>query len=165
MRFTSTIAVLAALSATAFASPIAQNGFDELAPGDIPDDTPDTGDTSINDCEVSSFNNETDENSPLVSDCLTLASNIAGGGTWMNGKWTNWPTFGTCAFQAGSVHHIKVGNQDIIDLIHSSIDMFASSDGRVGASGSVDCQNMLWPQTDTTGWSIYTTGTGFQIPQ
>jgi hypothetical protein len=39
---------------------------------------------SINDCDDSSFTNASSGGSPLVADCKIMASNIAGGGTWVS---------------------------------------------------------------------------------
>lgn len=157
MRFTSASAVLATLAVTTLASPISKN---PNAPSAILEER-----DSINDCEDSSFNNDTSDASPLVSDCLILASNISPGGTWP--VWTLFnsnpyeydqlASFGTCAFGARSNAAINVGNQDIIDLIHSSIDMFQSPDGKVGADGQVDCQNQASLSTNHMWWGIYHT--------
>jgi hypothetical protein len=39
---------------------------------------------SINDCDDSSFINASSGGSPFVADCRVMASNIAGGGTWVS---------------------------------------------------------------------------------
>lgn len=119
---------------------------------------------SINDCNDSTFTDTTSSTSPAVSDCQTLASNIAGGGTW-----TIFPTdqrqlaqFGSCAFGVTAAFSwttawVKVGNQDIIDLIHSSAQMFASEDGLVGAKGAMGCQAGPVTENDEVQWEIYHT--------
>jgi hypothetical protein len=91
---------------------------------------------SINDCDVSTFIYETSDASPLVLDCLQIATNIAGGGTWEVeddiGQQHQLVQYGTCAFgvqgsRRGGLFH--VGNQDIIDLIIQSVLDFGS-DGK-----------------------------------
>ncbi|EZF27340.1 hypothetical protein H100_00636 [Trichophyton rubrum MR850] len=115
-----------------------------------------------NDCSESTFDNQTSESSPLVTDCLKIVSNIAGGGTWIVQPYAQHRLvqFGTCAFGVqtgleGSWHAIKVGNADISDLINASIDKFQWY-GKVGAKGDMPCQKV------TTGnqrvrWGIYHT--------
>jgi len=120
-----------------------------------------SADDSINDCGDSSFVDASSSGSPLVSDCLQIAANIAGGGTW---EVDSLPIqhqlvqYGTCAFGVTAngdnflnSYWYYVGNQDIIDLIHSSIDLFQWY-GLVGASGYMNCQ----PDTDVT-WGLYHT--------
>lgn len=92
---------------------------------------------SINDCGDSTFVNQSSGGSPKVPDCQQLAKNINGGGTW-----TIWPTgqhqlaqYGTCAFGAETdAGWANIGNQDIIDLINSSIQRFQWN-GLVGSKG------------------------------
>ena len=137
---------------------------------------------SINDCGDSSFTNESSSGSPTVSDCLQIATNIAGGGTWVYLPksdflcnticWQKVPQtfaliaqhqlvqYGTCAFgvTAGyqiGVAYVKIGNQDIIDLIHSSIDKFQWN-GLVGAKGELQCQTNA-SFTLKTSWGLYHT--------
>lgn len=156
MRFTSASAVLVTLAATALASPVSKNPNHPSGIIKVRD--------SINDCQDSSFNNDTTDGSPLVSDCQTLASNIAGGGSWS--VWTLFysngnafdeiASYGTCAFGVRSNAAIYVGNQDIIDLINSAIDMFQWN-GLVGADGQVDCQDQAAAATNPMHWGIYHT--------
>jgi len=121
-------------------------------------------DNQVNDCGDSSFDNETSDASPSVDDCLQIAANIAGGGEWeveaFTGEQHQLVQYGSCKFGvqpadgtfAGLNYYI--GNTDIIDLIHSSIDMFASN-GKVGSKGVMACNgngvfsggfnfNVLW---------------------
>ncbi|KAF9044226.1 putative necrosis-inducing factor-domain-containing protein [Panaeolus papilionaceus] len=99
----------------------------------------------INDCGNSWFGGETSGGSPRVDDCLTIANNISGGGTWTVALFGEHQLvqFGTCAFAVqatgGVGFDFRIGNQDIMDLIHSSIDMFQSN-GLVGARGDMGCQ-------------------------
>lgn len=113
---------------------------------------------SVNDCGDSTFVDESSPASPLISDCQHLASNIAGGGTWTIGEddQRTLATYGTCAFgvevESGFVGY--VGNQDIIDLINSSIEMFAWG-ALVGAKGEMSCQGP--GGGSITDWGLYHT--------
>ncbi|GFF25316.1 hypothetical protein IFM46972_01364 [Aspergillus udagawae] len=108
--------------------------------------------SSINDCGYSTFVNQSSGGSPRVDDCLQIARNIAGGGTWVvsavAGVHHQLLQYGTCAF---GVEHdpdfadgpiYKIGNQDIIDLINDSVNRFQWF-GLVGAKGEMDCQPTL----------------------
>jgi hypothetical protein len=116
---------------------------------------------SINDCGDSSFTDESSSASPAVADCLQIAENIAGGGTW-----TVFPPFqhqlvqyGTCAFgvTALGAGFANIGNQDIIDLINSSVQMF-SWFGLVGSKGTMPCQPEGFnDQEMNVNWGIYHT--------
>lgn len=116
------------------------------------------------DCGASSFTDETSGGSPLVADCLQIATNIASGGRWnvdsIIGKQRQLVQFGTCAFgvQGKSVGagSYFVGNQDIIDLIHSSIQMFAANSPVVGAKGVMPCNGFMSSPVHVT-WGIYHT--------
>jgi hypothetical protein len=58
----------------------------------------------------------------------------------------------SCAFAvdlSGSDHSQKIGTQDVIDLINTSIEKFAW-DGRVGSLGYMYCEPEL------TKWFLYT---------
>ncbi|PPR07930.1 hypothetical protein CVT24_000910 [Panaeolus cyanescens] len=101
----------------------------------------------INNCGDSDFINQTSGGSPFVSDCLQIAANIAGGGSWAVALLTHRQLvqYGTCAFgvQGGfwlGVTNYKVGNADIIDLINDSVSRFQWN-GRVGAKGSMPCRS------------------------
>ncbi|KAF7969261.1 hypothetical protein HWV62_27856 [Athelia sp. TMB] len=112
---------------------------------------------SVNDCGDSSFVGQTNGGSPLISDCQIIQKNIAGGGTWTTGSGSQRQLvqFGTCALGVTVENGLaKVGNQDIIDLINSSIQMFGSG-GRVAAKGTMPCQGALGG-TSTVDWAIYT---------
>jgi len=116
-----------------------------------------------NECGTSTFENETSDASPLVSDCRQIILNIQG----TNGKWspenvnknTNTiASYGTCHFDVqsnnpgnGSVDYY-VGAQDIIDLINSSVAMYASN-GKVGSKGTMTCKGDAASVSVT--WGIY----------
>ncbi|KAF3894541.1 Hce2 domain-containing protein [Trichophyton interdigitale] len=112
-----------------------------------------------NDCGDSTFTNGSSPASPLVADCLKIASNIAGGGTWtvQVGGWHQLVQFGTCALGVRNAgpgwHAIKVGNQDIVDVINTSVQKFKWFD-KVGASGEMPCQ-IVTTGWGNTQWSIY----------
>lgn len=65
---------------------------------------------------------------------------------------------GTCKFgveRSGSLNgniNFLVGNQDVIDIIISSINMFGGS-GRVGAKGTMNCQGNIKGQSVL--WGLY----------
>ncbi|RHZ49226.1 uncharacterized protein CDV56_106401 [Aspergillus thermomutatus] len=113
----------------------------------------------VNDCGDSTFENQSSSGSPLVSDCQKIASNIASGGTWtvMSGTQHQLVQYGTCAF--GVTFHypvaqsVKIGNQDIIDLINTSISKFQWFD-KVGAKGQMPCQTVS-EGDEIVEWGIY----------
>lgn len=123
---------------------------------------------SVNDCGDSTFVNQSSEGSPLISDCLQIAANIAGGGTWTTYEGADINprqivSYGTCVMDVkGNTPNdgsFNVGNQDIIDLINSAVDMFAF-DGKVGAIGNMNCQGWLSfseAYTSNVDWRLYHT--------
>jgi hypothetical protein len=118
-------------------------------------------DASIGYCGKSTFENRTSGGSPRVDDCLQIARNIAGGGTWTVPGDTQHQLvqYGTCAF--GTQHDwkfgggtgpiYKVGNEDIIDLINDSVNRFQWN-GLVGAKGSMVCKG--YPDAPIE-WGLY----------
>lgn len=116
----------------------------------------------IDDCGDSTFYKDTWCGSPLISDCLVLVSNIAGGGTWeveaVTGVSHQLAQFGTCAFGVHgdkSINGFYVGNSDISDLIHSSISMFGWK-GHVAAHGDMNCQSLEgYVGEADASWGIY----------
>ncbi|KAF9054908.1 Ecp2 effector protein, partial [Panaeolus papilionaceus] len=118
---------------------------------------------SINDCGDSSFDNKSSGGSPRVDDCLQIARNIAGGGTWTVALIGHHQLveFGTCAFGVQApfelgVSNIRVGNQDIIDVINDSVRRFQWN-GLVGARGEMQCQTDPGTRWLKTEWGIYHT--------
>jgi hypothetical protein len=112
---------------------------------------------SVNDCGDSSFENKSSGGSPTVGDCLQIAANISGGGEWevenFAGEAHQLVQYGTCAFNVkgdGGAFDFHVGNQDIIDLIHSSIDKFQWN-GLVGSKGDMHCGS------SAVHWGLYHT--------
>jgi hypothetical protein len=117
---------------------------------------------SPNDCGNSSFTDATSSASPRVTDCQRIVANIAGTqGSWevesVVGDQHQLVQYGTCAFGVtgtsgtGDVN-FHVGAQDIVDLITSSVQMFAWN-GLVGASGNMECQGDVG--NDKVSWGIY----------
>lgn len=109
-------------------------------------------------CGASSFTDQTSGASPTTADCRQVVANIALGGDWTvdsSGVQHQLVQYGGCAFgiqgQGSPVGNVDftIGNQDIIDIITTSINMFGGS-GQVGAKGTMSCsgnaasQNVLW---------------------
>jgi hypothetical protein len=129
---------------------------------------PENGDGALDDrCSNTLIAGETDVDSPRIDDCLVLAKNIASGGYWnveafvcRHHQLVQW---GNCAFGVKAVcpssglhdWFFHVGNEDIIDVIHQSIDMFGA-DGRVAAHGTFKCQAAATPPT--VEWGLYRIG-------
>ncbi|KAI1833998.1 hypothetical protein DTO006G1_7751 [Penicillium roqueforti] len=114
---------------------------------------------SINDCGSSTFINQSSGGSPLVADCQHLARNIAGGGTWTvsaSGSQHQLAQYGTCAFgiQGQVLETAHIGNQDIIDVINSSIAKF-KWEGKIGAKGTMGCQTVTKSGNTPMTWGIY----------
>lgn len=141
-RLTS-LATLAMLLASAMAAPLRHTPTNEnkVSPSVI------FKRDAVNDCGDSSFENQTTGGSPAVEDCLQIAANIAGGGTWevedIAFDQHQLVQYKTCALGVTGVATegagaFLIGNQDIIDLINSSIDQFQWN-GLVGAKGYMTC--------------------------
>lgn len=120
-------------------------------------------------CRHSSFNDQTSAGSAPVSDCLNLAKSIQNRGVPSWYEYTahdvnKHVSYGNCTFDVKSpTEAAMVGNQDVIDLIHLSIDKFASN-GKVSSKGKVPCAkvqtNIAGPPMAHSGttpvyWSIY----------
>ncbi|TPX08096.1 uncharacterized protein E0L32_010163 [Thyridium curvatum] len=114
-------------------------------------------------CGESSFENQSSDASPSVSDCLQIIKNIEGDGT------TEWTTqvvgkrqreiakYGSCQFgvEATEVNgnvEFYVGGQDVIDIINESIKRFGGS-GKVGAKGDMKCNGNIKKQG--VKWGLY----------
>jgi hypothetical protein len=119
---------------------------------------------SNNDCGDSSFVNQSSGGSPTVGDCLQIAANIGGGGSWevenAAQSFHQLVQYGSCAFgvqgHSGSSPGFNVGNQDIIDLIHSSVDKFAWN-GLVGSKGDMPCQGIYANDNVGVSWGLFHT--------
>ncbi|KAF2830339.1 hypothetical protein CC86DRAFT_402385 [Ophiobolus disseminans] len=155
MLFTPTL-LAAFLLATANAAPTSPSPQDAVGKAlEIRD--------SINDCGDSSFENQSSGGSPKVSDCQQMARNIAGGGTWTTTFYLQRTlvTHKTCAFgvySQGSSNTgtaFNVGNQDIIDLVNTSIAKFQWN-GLVGAKGKMPCEGVRADWADVE-WGLYHT--------
>ncbi|KAK4199750.1 putative necrosis-inducing factor-domain-containing protein [Triangularia verruculosa] len=107
----------------------------------------------------SSYINKSTFASPFVSDCSTLASNIAGDGRWtlFGVGWYNLASYGTCLYRARAdiwFDYIFVGNEDIRGTTLVAITAFGFSNpvGFIGAGGVMTCGGV----TDTE-WEILRT--------
>ncbi len=130
------------------------------------DNYPCIGLQSIGYCDTSTFQGDTTDASPLVSDCQLLVQDILDRGQYqrvehnvLTGPQSSIESHGTCVFGVQSDYvaakanaAYKVGGQDIIDLITDSISRF-SYNGKVGASGGMDCKGDLSSQW--VKWSLY----------
>ena len=111
------------------------------------------------DCDDYTYENDTSDGSPLVSDCQQLVANIFGPGDWR----TDQPGFrtiascGTCNFgvqqHTPTITIFHVGNQDISTIINKAINMYQWN-GRVGASGYMQCAGDIGPPNDVY-WALY----------
>jgi GH18 family chitinase len=116
-----------------------------------------------NDCQDSSFENETSDASPNVEDCRQIIKNIEEDAS------TDWTTqvighrqreiqhheschFGIEASKTNGNVNFVVGGQDVIDIINTAIDRFGSG-GKIGAKGWMDCNGNVKAQAVT--WGIY----------
>ncbi|EGE06693.1 chitinase [Trichophyton equinum CBS 127.97] len=113
-------------------------------------------------CEGSTFEDQTNGGSPLVSDCMTIIKNIEG----TDGQWTTQVVgknqrqlvdYGTCKFgvEATKVNGnvaFYVGAQDVVDIITDSIKQFGK-DGRIAAKGEMSCRGNVHGQN--VEWGIY----------
>ncbi|KAL2831692.1 putative necrosis-inducing factor-domain-containing protein [Aspergillus cavernicola] len=116
-----------------------------------------------NECEVSSFVDQTSDASPNVEDCRQIIKNIEGDAS------TDWTTqvvgqnqreiahhatchFGVEATKTDGNVNSKVGGQDVIDIINDSIAQFAR-DGLIGAKGEINCNGNVKSQPIL--WGIY----------
>ncbi|KAF2664834.1 glycoside hydrolase family 18 protein [Microthyrium microscopicum] len=119
---------------------------------------------SPNLCGTSTFVGATSDASPLTTDCQQIVTNIVG----TQGVWEVEAAVheqhqivqaGTCAFGVqgstgeGSVD-FSVGAQDIVDLINSSVQQFASN-GKVGAGGNMACNGNNGQVS--VAWGLYHT--------
>ncbi|KAK4176678.1 putative necrosis-inducing factor-domain-containing protein [Triangularia setosa] len=111
-------------------------------------------------CRISTFEDQTNGGSPLVSDCLQIIRNIEGDAST---DWTHLVAgkphsevlkFGSCRFGIESTYiglniNFRVGGQDVIDIINDSAQKFGGG-GRVAAKGVMECssssngQGVLW---------------------
>lgn len=117
---------------------------------------------SPNDCGASTFTDETTDASPLITDCQQIVAQFTGTqDSWeveaAVGEQHQIVGYGTCNFGVtgttgtGDVD-FYLGAQDIVDIINTSIEMFAWN-GFVGASGNMTCQGDV--NGDFVVWGIY----------
>ncbi|AEO70565.1 glycoside hydrolase family 18 protein [Thermothielavioides terrestris NRRL 8126] len=117
---------------------------------------------SPDDCQDSSFIDQTSDASPSVDDCMGIVHNIQGTqGEWevenAIGEQHQLVQYGSCKFgiqglnKQGNVA-FYVGAQDIVDIITDSIKQFGGS-GKVGAKGYMDCRGNVNDQD--VEWGLY----------
>ncbi|KAL2152192.1 hypothetical protein VTH82DRAFT_5376 [Thermothelomyces myriococcoides] len=134
----------------------AEKGSSPNYPCDIP--------PGIDRCGASSFEDQTSDASPKVSDCRQIIRNIEGDAST---EWTHRITghreilsYGTCHFGiertggTGGAVEFKVGGQDVIDIINDSIKKFGGS-GKIGAKGVMPCDGTTVGTTVNVLWGIY----------
>lgn len=117
-------------------------------------------------CEKSSFQDDTSDASPLVSDCKIMIENFEkdGGTSWKSDtaglQHRELGHYGTCAFGVEATKlngniYFHFGGGDLIEYINTAIKMF-SKGGKVGASGKVDCAANT-ATSQPVKWGIYHT--------
>ncbi|KAL4789112.1 chitinase [Aspergillus venezuelensis] len=116
----------------------------------------------INECDDSTFEDETSDASPLVEDCLQIIKNIEeDGSTDFTMQVAGMPhrqilQHATCAFgveatkQDGNVN-FKVGGQDVINIINDAVNKFGGK--KIGAKGEMKCNGNMHDQD--VMWGIY----------
>lgn len=118
--------------------------------------------TQVSHCGDASFNNQTSDASPLVSDCKQLAYNIRNGDAFWRigaGQYRQLAQYKSCAFGGTATDQawVFVGNQDIMDLISDTLKRFYHQD-QIGAFGSMPCDGSNQDGEHARFyWSIYHT--------
>ena len=180
MQLVKSLGIIALLLTITFTSPVPQEGGPDVSTFQeavttitvLPVTIPTTSFAKrgnpfppISNCAESTFEDTTSAGSPLISDCLVMASNIVRTSAvdrpvWMVESFIKQQhqlvQFGTCAFgvQGGKKGDLtfRVGNQDIIDIVHDAIKKFGR-DSRVGAKGEMTCNAAVFPPR--ISWGIY----------
>ncbi|KAK9773900.1 putative Ecp2 effector protein domain-containing protein [Seiridium cardinale] len=130
-------------------------------------------------CTSSSIENQGSDNSPLISDCQTIATQVyalAGDDNAYFGRSECDPdtsgqftcyfpvvSYETCMFGVSTIDtginvSVRIGWQDVGDLITSSIGQCGNSpsDGKVGTSGEMTCpEEISAVLTFLTAWGLY----------
>ncbi|KAK6212529.1 hypothetical protein LQW54_005113 [Pestalotiopsis sp. IQ-011] len=130
-------------------------------------------------CSASTIDNDGSDNSPLISDCQVIATQVyqlAGSSNGYFGRSECDPdssgqftcyfpvvSYGTCMFGASTVSSgtgvaVRVGWQDVGDLITDSVSQCGNSpsSGKVGASGEMTCpEEVSAAGSYSTAWGIY----------
>lgn len=131
-------------------------------------------------CSASTIDNDGSDNSPLISDCQVIATQVyqlAGSSNGYFGRSECNPdastgqftcyfpvvSYGTCMFgvstvSAGTGVAVRVGWQDVGDLITDSVSQCGNSpsSGKVGASGEMTCpEETSAAGSYSTAWGIY----------
>ncbi|KAF2168013.1 glycoside hydrolase family 18 protein [Zasmidium cellare ATCC 36951] len=115
----------------------------------------------LTECRSYTFTDATSDASPLVSDCKDIITNIQG----TTGEWTTDITDDRKIVSAGACNmdvkannekgdvSFHVGAQDVINIINQAISQF-SSNGKVGASGTMTCDGNVNSNQGVT-WGLY----------
>jgi hypothetical protein len=112
-------------------------------------------------CYDITFEDQTSDASPSVSDCQGIIRNIGGtDGRWDTGigPQKRLVLFGNCAVGVqndgvkGSVDYFT-GAQDLVDIIQGSMDRFGGGTGKIGAKGTMTCQGNASKQP--VKWGLY----------
>ena len=117
-------------------------------------------------CKESSFQDDTSNASPLVSDCKIMIKNFEadGGTSWkpetVGLQHRQLGDHGTCAFgvEATALNgniYFHFGGGDLIEYINTAIEKY-SKGGKVGASGKVQCSANTG-KSQLIKWGIYHT--------
>ncbi|TGJ87185.1 hypothetical protein E0Z10_g1625 [Xylaria hypoxylon] len=123
-------------------------------------------------CDDTTWQNETNSASALVSDCTGIVSQLTSQkeeGFYLQGwnddstdEYLGLATSGTCIFGAKVINNNKappvIANFDIIDILNDAVLNSFVVEGRVGASGSMHCRASCGANTEPQeiGWKIYT---------
>ncbi|KAI6754849.1 hypothetical protein HG530_012601 [Fusarium avenaceum] len=117
-------------------------------------------------CKGSSFQDDTSNASPLVSDCKIMIKNFEadGGTSWKSEtarlQHRELGHYGTCAFGVEATElngniYFHFGGGDLIEYINIAIERYSKS-GKVGASGKVQCSANT-DKSQPVKWGIYHT--------
>ncbi|KAJ6445148.1 Lysine--tRNA ligase [Purpureocillium lavendulum] len=111
-------------------------------------------------CTGSTFEDQTSDASPPVSDCLQIVKNIEG----TDGSWNTFIEmqreilhFGECKFgvtgkgRKGN-SNFDVGAQDVVDIIRDAVKQFGGG-GKIGAKGTMQCNGNIKQQK--VEWGLY----------
>jgi myo-inositol-hexaphosphate 3-phosphohydrolase len=122
-------------------------------------------------CGKTTWQSETTPQSPLASDCLSIAEALSQDNTdgfnlydWEAGDdYLGISTDGTCTFGIKILDYqnhaaFGIANKDVADIIKDAHENF-TVDGRIGASGEMKCH--YWHEHDNhvVGWRIFSFGT------
>jgi hypothetical protein len=111
-------------------------------------------------CNDYTYENDTSDASPLVSDCQQLVANIFPPADWRTDQpgFRTIASYGTCNFgvqqHTSTIVIFHVDNQDVETLINNAINSYQWN-GLVGASGYMQCQDDVNDVYHDVYWSLY----------